>query len=128
MTLECYDCLKEKLADVESILISLDALSSAIGIKKSSPPCVFKYDGRFPDEWGISGIVAADGAHISIHTFPEGDHASINIFSRRDFDAERVCSEWIVALKARRHEVVVHSQSSLECQDVEEQSQPRVYH
>ena len=51
------------------------------------PPYVFKYSGLKPEDWGISGFVLIAESHISIHTFPEKNFVSVDIFSCKAFDA-----------------------------------------
>jgi len=52
------------------------------------PPYVFKYSGVKPEDWGLSGFVLIAESHISIHTFPEKNFVSVDIFSCKGFDAE----------------------------------------
>jgi S-adenosylmethionine decarboxylase len=52
------------------------------------PPYVFKYSGLKPEDWGISGFVLIAESHISIHTFPEKNFVSVDIFSCKAFDAD----------------------------------------
>jgi S-adenosylmethionine decarboxylase len=50
------------------------------------PPYVFKYHGKVPEDWGVSGFVLIAESHISIHTFPERGYLSLDIFSCKEFD------------------------------------------
>jgi len=40
--------------------------------------------------WGISGFVMLYESHISIHTWPEIGYVSMDVYSCKDFDHERV--------------------------------------
>jgi S-adenosylmethionine decarboxylase len=76
---------------LESPHIVYDFLNRAVlvsQLNKITPPIVTEYCGENPDDWGISGIVMIAESHISIHTFPEYNEASIDIFTCREFDTE----------------------------------------
>jgi S-adenosylmethionine decarboxylase len=55
---------------------------------KIMPPYVFKYSGLKPEDWGLSGFVLIAESHISVHTFPEKNFLSADIFSCKHFDIE----------------------------------------
>lgn len=79
----------QKMQDVELIYNILDAYPSQIGMTKISTPHVSKYVGSKPEDWGVSGFVLIAESHISIHTFPERFYINIDVFSCKEFDAER---------------------------------------
>ena len=79
----------KKMQDVEFIYKILDAYPSQIGMTKISTPHVSKYVGSKPEDWGVSGFVLIAESHISIHTFPEKFYINIDVFSCKEFDAER---------------------------------------
>jgi len=68
----------------------LDRCPPQIGMTKISPPHVFRYVGTKPEDWGISGFVLIAESHMSIHTFVERCFVNIDIFSCKEFDAEKV--------------------------------------
>jgi len=103
LMLDCYGCPKEKLADMDLIFETLDAFPAKIGMHKIMPPSVFKYTGKVPEDWGISGVVLIAESHISIHTFPDKEHAFIDIFSCKNFDTDYACREFIRIFDADRH-------------------------
>ncbi len=85
-----YQANYDVLASVEAITNFLEELPKEIEMTKIMPPYVFKYDGGDkPEDWGISGFVIIAESHISIHTFPEKEYFSLDIFSCKDFDIER---------------------------------------
>nr|WP_281253953.1 adenosylmethionine decarboxylase [Persephonella hydrogeniphila] len=85
-----YDANYDVLASVEAITDFLDMLPKEINMTKIMPPYVFKYDGGDkPEDWGVSGFVIIAESHISIHTFPEKNYFSIDIFSCNEFDMDR---------------------------------------
>ena len=44
------------------------------------------YFHHFGDAYGVTGIVAVSESHLSIHTWPEWGHASIDVFLCRGMD------------------------------------------
>lgn len=88
LMLDGYGCDKAKLQDLNLIYRILDELPARIGMTKIMPPYVFKYSGVKPEDWGLSGFVLIAESHISIHTFPEKNFVSVDIFSCKAFDSE----------------------------------------
>ncbi|MEM4348514.1 MAG: adenosylmethionine decarboxylase [Candidatus Anstonellaceae archaeon] len=88
LTLDMYGCNKKKLKDVNFIYNFLNEFPDMIGMTKIMPPYTFTYSGVKPEDWGVSGIVLIAESHISIHTFPEKNFASVDIFSCKEFDIE----------------------------------------
>jgi S-adenosylmethionine decarboxylase len=107
LMLDCYGCPKEKLADMDVIFNTLDTFPAKIGMHKIMPPYVFKYQGKVPEDWGISGVVLIAESHISIHTFPDKEHAFIDIFSCKDFDTDYARKQLLDIFEAKNHEVVL---------------------
>jgi S-adenosylmethionine decarboxylase len=87
-----YGGNRRKLASLDLIYHFLDSYPSEIAMKKIMPPYVFKYYGLKPEDWGVSGVVLIAESHISIHTFPEKDYLSVDIFSCKEFNIERAAS------------------------------------
>jgi len=88
LMLDGYGCDKAKLEDLNLIYRILDELPARIGMTRIMPPYVFKYSGLKPEDWGISGFVLIAESHISIHTFPEKNFVTADIFSCKNFNAE----------------------------------------
>jgi len=87
LMLDGYGCARAKLEDLNLVYRILDELPARIRMTKIMPPYVFKYSGLKPEDWGLSGFVLIAESHISIHTFPEKQFVSVDIFSCKDFDA-----------------------------------------
>ena len=83
----------QKMMDVEFIDQLLNVYPSQIGMTKISLPQVSKYIGSKPEDWGVSGFVLIAESHISVHTFPERSYINIDIFSCREFDAEKAIKD-----------------------------------
>jgi len=80
---------KQILQDEAFLRQMLDSIPTLIGMTKISEPFVFRYVGKEPNEWGISGFVFIAESHISFHTFVEQSYINIDVFSCRDFDIEQ---------------------------------------
>ena len=81
---------KTILQDESFIHDLLNAYPGKIGMTKISDPIVFRYSGAKPEDWGVSGLVFIAESHISLHTFVERAFINIDVFSCKDFDAERI--------------------------------------
>ena len=81
------------MQDEQFLYQLLDSYPAQIGMTKISSPLVFRYSGSRPEDWGISGFVFIAESHISIHTFAERCYINIDVFSCKDFDAERAIKD-----------------------------------
>lgn len=87
LLLEAYGSPKGKLSDLGAISELLDIYPQKLEMHKIMPPYVFKYDGGgVKEDWGISGVVLIAESHIALHTFPEKEFFTLDIFSCKDFD------------------------------------------
>ena len=89
LMLDGYGCDKARLQDLNLVYRILDDLPHRIGMTKIMPPYVFKYSGSKPEDWGVSGFVLIAESHVSIHTFPEKQFLSLDVFSCKEFDIPR---------------------------------------
>jgi S-adenosylmethionine decarboxylase len=88
LILEAYGCPKQHLVDLSLVSEVLDAYPAKLDMTKIMPPYVFTWRGAVEEDWGVSGIVLIAESHISIHTFPEKQFVTLDIFSCRDFGIE----------------------------------------
>ncbi|MCX6022777.1 MAG: adenosylmethionine decarboxylase [Chloroflexi bacterium] len=79
----------QKLTDLDFVFDMLDQYPDAIEMTKIMPPYVFKYRGKRPEDWGVSGFVIIAESHIAIHTFPEKGYVNVDIFSCKYFDTDK---------------------------------------
>src|SRR4030043_2334197 len=84
-----YCCLRPAISSLDLVYRFLDEAPELIGMTKIMPPYVFKYVGKVPEDWGVSGFVLIAESHISIHTFPDKGFLSLDIFSCKQFDIDR---------------------------------------
>ena len=89
LTLDGYEGNQEQLANLDTIYEFLEHCPDLIHMTKIMPPYVFKYHGKVPEDWGVSGFVLIAESHISIHTFPDRAYLSLDIFSCKDFDYQQ---------------------------------------
>lgn len=83
-----YGCDRAGLEDMGRIYNFLDAYPAEMDMTKIMPPYVFRYNGTVPEDWGVSGFVLIAESHISIHTFPDKQYLSLDMFSCKPFDTE----------------------------------------
>ena len=77
------------LQDEDYLRNWLESYPSRIGMTRISPPHVLRYVGSNLEDWGISGFVFIAESHISVHTFVERNYINIDVFSCKDFDADK---------------------------------------
>ncbi len=83
-----YGCERSKLEDINLIYNFLDESPARMDMTKIMPPYVFRYNGVTPEDWGISGFVLIAESHISVHTFPDKQYLSLDMFSCKPFDTQ----------------------------------------
>jgi S-adenosylmethionine decarboxylase len=81
-------CDTVKLADRLVIERILTDYPRAIGMTRIGGPYMFEYQAPDPAYSGVSGLVVIAESHIAIHTFPNLDYFSMDIFSCKNFDHE----------------------------------------
>jgi S-adenosylmethionine decarboxylase len=103
--LDGYGCDRERLEDLSLIYTFLSEYPARIEMTKIMPPYVFRYEAKNPEDWGISGFVLIAESHISIHTFPEKNYLSLDIFSCREFDSKQAIAYVNDAFGVQKREV-----------------------
>ena len=93
LMLDGYGCPYDTLTDLDRIYEFLNQCPDLIHMTKIMPPYAFKYSGKVPEDWGLSGFVLIAESHISIHTFPERRYVNIDMFSCKDFDSDLAIKE-----------------------------------
>ncbi len=89
LILDCSECPREKLADLELIYSFLDTFPPKIQMTKIATPQIVRYMAKKHIDWGISGFILIAESHISIHTFPERGSCNLDIFSCKPFDIKK---------------------------------------
>ena len=107
LTLDGYGCPPEKLSDLDQIYEFLEYCPDRIHMTKIMPPYVFKYFGKVPEDWGVSGFVLIAERHISIHTFPDRGYLSLDIFSCKEFDSQEAVAYVTKLFGVARYEMTL---------------------
>lgn len=91
LLLDCYKCKPKTCDDLEHCYSFLDKMVTFIGMHKQAPPSIFRTDRKeFPDKTGLSGWVPLADSSIVIHTLTKHDYISIDVYSCKEFDPEKV--------------------------------------
>jgi S-adenosylmethionine decarboxylase len=97
LMLDCQRCDYEKISDLRYVFDVLNNLPDAIGMTKITQPYVFPYEGKVPEDRGITGMVIIAESHITFHSFIDKDYFFFDLFSCKDFDVDRVVAYVIEA-------------------------------
>lgn len=90
LLLDCYGCKDDACGNLEHCYSYLDKLVDFIGMKKQSPPSIFRTDRKsFPDKAGLSGWVPLADSSIVIHTLSKKNYVSIDIYSCKPYSQEK---------------------------------------
>ncbi len=91
LLLDCYDCKPEVCGELDHCYSYLSRLVTFIGMKQQAPPQIFRTDRKsFPDKAGLSGWVPLADSSIVIHTLSKRNFISIDIYSCKEYDPDRV--------------------------------------
>ena len=107
LIIDGYSSSPDILQSEKYIYQLLDEYPAEIGMTKLCPPYVTKYVGAKPGEWGLSGFVLIAESHISIHTFVEKRLAYIDIFSKKEFNPEKVIKDFSSRLQLAKVETQI---------------------
>src|SRR3989338_354893 len=91
LTLDLYDCKPGVCDDIAACYNFLDELVDVLGMKKQSPPFIFKSDDKlYPDKAGLSGWVPLIESGVQIHTLTPKNFISIDVYSCGKFKSTDV--------------------------------------
>ena len=88
LMLDCYGADPSKLDDVGLLYQTLLDIPEAICMNKIGFPQIAKFTER--EIAGISGVIMIVESHISIHTYSKKDFLSLDAYSCKQFDLEKV--------------------------------------
>jgi S-adenosylmethionine/arginine decarboxylase-like enzyme len=109
LLLDCYGCPAGKLSDRNFVCETLEKFPAKFKLSQVMPPCVYRYPAKSENETGISGVVLAEDAHITLHTFPAQQHVFVDIFSTETFDAGRIAGYLVSLFEAQTFEAELKS-------------------
>jgi len=104
LTLDGYGCNSKKLKDIELLYSVLDSLPDRINMTKITKPFTIEYVGKKKEDWGLSGFILIAESHISIHTFPDKQYISADIFSCKEFNVNKALDYLIKMFGIQKHE------------------------
>lgn len=105
LMLDLYECNHDAVNNLEICYNYLNDLVDLIGVHRQSPPFVVYTDEKmFPDKAGVSGWIPIVESGFSIHTIAPTNFASIDIYSCKKFDREKVKKFTIKIFKPRKIE------------------------
>ena len=102
-----YGCDRSSLEDINLIYSFLDECPPQMEMTKIMPPYVFRYTGAVPEDWGISGFVLIAESHISVHTFPDKQYLSLDMFSCKPFDTEKALDTIRKYFKVQKYDLKI---------------------
>jgi len=93
LAVDGYGTDTSKFQDTDLLYEFLDTYPTTLGMTKITEPKVLTYVGSVPEDWGLSGFVIIAESHISVHTFPSRNYINVDIFSCKEFDAEKALED-----------------------------------
>ena len=91
LVLDLYGCKPGACDDLTLCYNFLDEIVDFIGMSKQAPPDIFKTDDKlWPDKAGLSGWVPLAESSIVIHTLSVKNFITIDVYSCKKFDNEKV--------------------------------------
>ncbi len=85
----------KRLATVDYSYNFLDSLTCVLGMRTLVPPCIVKVPVLCPDakiatnDYGVSGFIIWIESGAQIHTWPEKEFVSVDLFSCKKFSIEK---------------------------------------
>ena len=92
LMLDCYSCSPDKLDNIDACYEFLERLVDEIGAEKQTQPYVFRTPEHFKGKEGLSGWVPIVESGISIHTLTGSRFVSLDVYSCREFDNNKIVS------------------------------------
>ena len=90
--LDLYGCSGDSLDDERLLRDVFDELSRLMDLRIIAGPVIVRYVGEegSPSGEGLSGFMIVAESHVSIHTDIRTGYASVDVYSCKEFDRERV--------------------------------------
>lgn len=93
LMLDLYGCDAKNIDSLDYCYKFLDELPGKINMDKQSPPYIFRSPEKYSGKAGLSGWVPIIQSGISIHTLTDTGFISIDVYSCRKFEKEKVIEE-----------------------------------
>ena len=113
--LDGYGADKDKLEDKKTLLEVLDALPKKVGMYPISDVVVTEVGpNNKKDPGGISGFVMIAESHISIHTFPNREFVTIDVYTcNNELDTDTLTKEFTNCFDISEAEVKIIKRDKL---------------
>ncbi|HCK99733.1 MAG TPA: adenosylmethionine decarboxylase [Candidatus Marinimicrobia bacterium] len=105
LMLDLNNCDPEILNDLNACYQLLNDIPEKIGMTKITRPYVFRYEGSYENDDGITGVVIIAESHISLHTYPKKNFVFVDLFSCKPFDVEEAKNYIIEYFKSKSPKV-----------------------
>jgi len=90
LIIDAYGIEAPRLKNYKSIKELLNFLPGYMGMNVLKPAALYKVQSPGYPEWGLSGFVVLFESHISCHTWPEEGYVSMDVYSCKSFDHDKV--------------------------------------
>lgn len=91
LILDLYECDPKTVGSLEICYKYLDEIPNVIGTNKQAPPYIIYTDEeKYPDKAGLSGWIPIVESGVSIHTLTITNFVSIDVYSCKKFDPQRI--------------------------------------
>ena len=106
LMLDLYGCSVGSLDDEGLLSGVFENLSRLMDLRIIAGPVVVRYVGGedSPSGEGLSGFMVVAESHVAVHTDTRAGYASIDIYSCKEFDQERVEEYLVEVFKPERVE------------------------
>ena len=88
--IDASGCDSDKIGDAKLVESFINELVNKIDMKVIKGPIVLDYEADDKEESGVTGFAVLAESHISIHTYPLKGFLSLDIFSCKEFDPEKI--------------------------------------
>jgi len=93
------------LSDIENIKSILEDLTSEIKMKAISEPLVVFHESDNIKEDGVTGVIIIAESSITIHTYPNKNWFSLDVYSCKEFNIDKVIEFLKVRLKITDYKI-----------------------
>lgn len=107
---DAYGCDLLALSNMETCYNVLNNLVELSGMHKITEPIIIKSEGNLvlggKDPGGFTGAVFIEESHITIHTFAKRGFVTIDLYSCKEFDTNRIMDYLIEVFKPQDKDIL----------------------
>lgn len=101
LILDIRNCNKDKLKDQEGIKNLFIETCNEIEMKVILGPESMKYSGAVPEDWGVTCFLVLAESHMSMHSFVEREFVTLDLYSCKYFNHEKVIKKCVEFFEPR---------------------------